>query len=65
MTNSDGFFSGKILDIAFQNDLGGNLDKTFDDDFESILDKIKKESFCFIYFPFTCLLKNKHQKMIY
>ena len=34
MADSDSFFRGEILDLIFENDLGENLDKTFDGEFE-------------------------------
>ena len=45
MADSDGFFRGEILDLIFENDLGENLDKTFDGEFESWFSEVRKESF--------------------
>ena len=39
------FFRGEILDLTFENDLGENLDKTFDGEFASTFSEVRKESF--------------------
>ena len=39
------FFRGEILDLIFENDLGENLDKTFDGEFASSFSEVRKESF--------------------
>ena len=39
------FFRGEILDLTFENDLGENLDKTFDGEFASSFSEVRKESF--------------------
>ena len=39
------FFRGKILDLIFENDLGENLDETFDGEFDSSFSEVRKESF--------------------
>ena len=45
MADSDGFFKDEILDLIFENDLGKNLDKIFDGEFESSFSEVRKESF--------------------
>ena len=45
MADSNSFFSGEILDLIFENDLGENLDKTFDEEFESSCSEVTKGSF--------------------
>ena len=45
MADSDRCFRGEIFDLIFENDLGENLDKTFDGEFESAFIEIRKESF--------------------
>ena len=45
MADSNGFFRGDILDLIFENDLGENLNKTFDGEFESSFREVRKESF--------------------
>ena len=45
MADSDGFSKGGISDLIFENDLGENLDKTFDGEFESSFSEVRKESF--------------------
>ena len=39
------FCRGEILDLIIENDLGKNLDKTFDGEFESSFSEVRKESF--------------------
>ena len=39
------FFRGEILDLIFETDLGENLNKTFDGEFESSFSEVRKESF--------------------
>ena len=39
------FFRGEILDLIFENDLGENLDKAFDGEFETSFSEVRKESF--------------------
>ena len=39
------FCRGEILDLIIENDLGKNLDKTFDEEFESSFSEVRKESF--------------------
>ena len=45
MADSDGFFKSKIIDLISENDLGENLDKTFDGEFASSFSEVRKESF--------------------
>ena len=45
MADSDGFSRGEILDLIFENDLGENLDKTFDGEFGSSFNEVRKETF--------------------
>ena len=45
MADSNSFFRGKILDLIFENDLGENLDKTFDGEFKPSFSEVRKESF--------------------
>ena len=42
MADSDGFFRDEILDLIFENDLGENMDKTFDGEFESSFSEARK-----------------------
>ena len=42
MADSNGFFRDDILDLIFENDLGENLNKTFDGEFESSFSKVRK-----------------------
>ena len=39
------YFRGEILDLIFENDLGENLDKAFDGEFETSFSEVRKESF--------------------
>ena len=42
MVDSDGFFRSEILDSLCDNDLGEILDKTFDGEFESSFNEVRK-----------------------
>ena len=39
------FFRDEILDLIFENDLGKNLDKTFDGEFGSSFSEVRKKVF--------------------
>ena len=43
MADSDGFFIGEILGLIFENDLGKNLDKTFDGEFFNLIFYLQKK----------------------
>ena len=59
MADSDGFSKGGISDLIFENDLGENLYKTFDGEFESSFSEVRKVFNLTIFY-----LQKKHVQRI-